>query len=94
MELGCSGALRITKSSCLTADSSFTLEACPSKAQMELDCRGALHIAKSSCLRADSSLEPCSSTVSGVEGSNFSLRASFFGAFPLNHPLLQRYFDA
>ncbi|KAF7138818.1 hypothetical protein RHSIM_Rhsim07G0062200 [Rhododendron simsii] len=62
MESGCSGALRITKSSCLTADSSFTLEACSSNAQMELDCRGALHIAKSSCLSADSSLEPCSST--------------------------------
>ncbi|XP_058225906.1 crossover junction endonuclease MUS81 isoform X2 [Rhododendron vialii] len=62
MELGCSGALRITKSSCLTADSSFTLEACSSNAQMELNCRGALRIAKSSCLSADSSLEPCSST--------------------------------
>lgn len=67
MELDCSGALRIAKSSYVTADSSFALEACSPAAQMELDCSGALRIAKSSFLTADSSsaLEPCSSSVSG-----------------------------
>ncbi|KAH7862825.1 hypothetical protein Vadar_010029 [Vaccinium darrowii] len=82
MELDCSGALRIAKSSYVTADSSFALEACSPAAQMELDCSGKLCIAKSSFLTADSSsaLEPCSSTgyplyKRGLDGSEPNMNA-------------------